>query len=177
VDSRYAEPHNNLGNALRARGRSQEAEEHYAKALRLRPEYLEAQHSLLTSLALDLAQDVNDSMKYPQLITALRVPDRWEQDCLNLGTDRLVSIAAMPNVHLAVLPLAGLKPDFPLSAFCVFDDRLVTVETFHAEVSSRDPKDIEIYLEIFQKFSESALHGEEAMRFLRSRAQRLRGLG
>jgi hypothetical protein len=52
------------------------------------PDYLEAQHSLLTNLALDLAEDVNNQMPYPQLIKALRVPERWEQDCLNLGTDR-----------------------------------------------------------------------------------------
>lgn len=52
------------------------------------PDYLEAQHSLLTNLALDLANGVNDRMSYPQLIKALRVPERWEQDCLGLGTDR-----------------------------------------------------------------------------------------
>jgi hypothetical protein len=52
------------------------------------PDYLEAQHSLLTNLALDLGENVNDRMPYPQLIKALRVPERWEQDCLNLGTDR-----------------------------------------------------------------------------------------
>jgi hypothetical protein len=52
------------------------------------PEYLEAQHSLLTNLALDLAENVNNRMPYPQLIKALRIPERWEQDCLNLGIDR-----------------------------------------------------------------------------------------
>lgn len=35
------------------------------------PDYLEAQHSLLTNLALDLAEDVNNQMPYPQLIKAL----------------------------------------------------------------------------------------------------------
>ncbi len=52
------------------------------------PDYLEAQHSLLTNLALDLAERVNDRMTYPSLIKALRVPERWEQDCLDLGTAR-----------------------------------------------------------------------------------------
>lgn len=52
------------------------------------PDYLEAQHSLLTNLALDLAEDVNDGMRYPELIRALRVPERWEPDCLKLGTHR-----------------------------------------------------------------------------------------
>jgi hypothetical protein len=52
------------------------------------PDYLEAQHSLLTNLALELAENVNERMPYPLLIKALRVPERWEQDCLHLGADR-----------------------------------------------------------------------------------------
>lgn len=52
------------------------------------PEYLEAQHSLLSSLALDLAEGVDTRTKYPQLIVALRVPARWEQECLDLGIHR-----------------------------------------------------------------------------------------
>ena len=52
------------------------------------PDFLEAQHSLLTNLALVLAEGVNDRMPYPELIKALRVPERWEQGCLDLGRDR-----------------------------------------------------------------------------------------
>ena len=52
------------------------------------PDFLEAQHSLLTNLALDLAEGVDNRMSYPELIKALRVPERWEQDCLDLGRDR-----------------------------------------------------------------------------------------
>jgi hypothetical protein len=36
------------------------------------PDFREAQHSLLTNLALDLAEGVNDRMPYPDLIKALR---------------------------------------------------------------------------------------------------------
>ncbi|HEY3956912.1 MAG TPA: hypothetical protein VGM53_26375 [Streptosporangiaceae bacterium] len=52
------------------------------------PDFLEAQHSLLTNPALDLAEGVSNRMPYPELIKALRVPERWEQDCLDLGRDR-----------------------------------------------------------------------------------------
>jgi hypothetical protein len=51
-------------------------------------DYLEAQYSLLTNLALDLAEGVNIRTSYPNLIKALRVPQYWEQDCLDLGTAR-----------------------------------------------------------------------------------------
>jgi hypothetical protein len=50
--------------------------------------FLEAQPSLLTNLALDLAEGANDRMPYPELIKALRVPECWEQGCLELGRDR-----------------------------------------------------------------------------------------
>ena len=59
------------------------------------PDYLEAQHSLLIGLALDLAEDVNDRMPYPQLIRALRVPERWEQYCLDLGTDLSFAVSVL----------------------------------------------------------------------------------
>jgi hypothetical protein len=52
------------------------------------PDYLEAQHSLLTNLALDLAEGAHARMSYPELIKALRVPKRWEEACLALGTAR-----------------------------------------------------------------------------------------
>ena len=53
------------------------------------PDYLEAQHSLLTSLALDLAEGVNDRTPgTPPPSRRLVVPQRWEQDRLGLGTAR-----------------------------------------------------------------------------------------
>lgn len=49
---------------------------------------VEAQHSLLTNLALDLVPEATVDMKYPALIMKLRVPEYWEEDCLQLGRDR-----------------------------------------------------------------------------------------
>jgi len=52
------------------------------------PDFLEAQHSLLTNLALDLGEGTHNAMVYPALIAALRVPECWEKECLKLGRDR-----------------------------------------------------------------------------------------
>lgn len=52
------------------------------------PDYVEAQHSLLTNLALDLAEGADKTMHYPELIRRLKISQRWEQDCLDLGTSR-----------------------------------------------------------------------------------------
>jgi hypothetical protein len=78
------------------------------------PDFLEAQHSLLTNLALDLAEGVNDRMSYPELIKALRVPERWEQDCLDLGRDRrhapVGAHAALGGSRGAAAPSADVQP-------------------------------------------------------------------
>lgn len=52
------------------------------------PDYLEAQHSLLTNLALDLGQHARTGMSFPELIEELRVPWRLVDQCLELGRKR-----------------------------------------------------------------------------------------
>lgn len=52
------------------------------------PDFLEAQHSLLTNLAIDLADGVTTRTPYPDLIKALKVPERLEPECLDLGIKR-----------------------------------------------------------------------------------------
>lgn len=88
--------------------------------------------------------------------------------------DRIASLARMSNITVGVIPANGLKSDFPMTAFCVFDRRLVTVETFHAEISSRDPKDVEVYLDVFREMDRFARHGDDAVSFLAEIAEELR---
>ncbi|MFD7735798.1 Scr1 family TA system antitoxin-like transcriptional regulator [Kitasatospora phosalacinea] len=40
-------------------------------------------------------------------------------------------------------------------------DRLVIVETFHSEITTREPKEVALYLSTFAKFNAAALHGNE----------------
>lgn len=91
--------------------------------------------------------------------------------------DRITSLSKMPNITVGIIPFDGLKTDFPMTAFCIFDRRLVTVETFHAEISSRDPKDIEVHLDVFREMDGLALHGDDARAFLDEVATELRQAG
>ncbi|WP_018654031.1 helix-turn-helix domain-containing protein [Actinomadura flavalba] len=79
--------------------------------------------------------------------------------------DRLISVSRLSNVSLSVLPMGGPKPDAPTSAFVIFDRRLVTIEIPHAEITTRDPQDIQLYLQKFAGFEQIAVTGE-AMRNL-----------
>ncbi|MFC6983865.1 helix-turn-helix domain-containing protein [Streptomyces cirratus] len=93
---------------------------------------------------------------------------RWrisEPVVMALQLDRLVSVSRLPNVSLGVVPSDRRMPDFPMTCFSLHDDRLVIVETFHSEVTTRDPKDIQIYLDTFGRFAAVAVYGD-AMRAL-----------
>lgn len=80
-----------------------------------------------------------------------------------MGTqmDRIVSLSRLPNVTIGVVPLDRQMPNFPMTCFSAHDDRLVIIETFHAEVTTRDPKDVQVYLSTFAQFDAVALHGDE----------------
>ncbi|MFJ5065647.1 helix-turn-helix domain-containing protein [Kitasatospora sp. NPDC088556] len=80
-----------------------------------------------------------------------------------MGTqmDRLVSLSRLPNVTIGVVPLDRQMPNFPMTCFSAHDDRLVIVETFHSEVTTRDPRDVQVYLSTFAQFDAVAVHGNE----------------
>ncbi|MFI1518939.1 helix-turn-helix domain-containing protein [Kitasatospora cineracea] len=75
--------------------------------------------------------------------------------------DRIVSVSRLPGVDVRVVPLAGFREDVPGHSFVVRDDRLVTVETVHAELVVTDPRDVELYVRKFERFSSAASAGED----------------
>ncbi|ONI54978.1 MULTISPECIES: helix-turn-helix transcriptional regulator [unclassified Streptomyces] len=79
--------------------------------------------------------------------------------------DRLVSASRLPSVEIRVVPIEGRKYDIPNHAFVIQDDRVVAVETVHAEVVVTDPRDVSLYVSKFDGFSETAVSGD-AMRAL-----------
>ncbi|MFF7634427.1 helix-turn-helix domain-containing protein [Kitasatospora sp. NPDC008050] len=91
---------------------------------------------------------------------------RWlicDQLIMATQLDRLVSFSRLPNVRIGILPLSRRMPDFPMTCFSSYDDHIVIVETFHSEVTTRDPKDLDIYVETFDRFSSAAAYGEEML--------------
>ncbi|MDT0306943.1 helix-turn-helix transcriptional regulator [Streptomyces sp. DSM 44917] len=80
--------------------------------------------------------------------------------------DRLISLSHLPNVTIGILPLSRPMPDFPMNCFSAHDDRLVIVETFHAEITTRNPRDVALYLATFASFDSVALHGNDMRRLL-----------
>ncbi|QCD58000.1 helix-turn-helix domain-containing protein [Streptomyces hawaiiensis] len=79
--------------------------------------------------------------------------------------DRIVSVSRLPNVDVRVVPLDAPQRDVPGHSFVIRDDRVVTVETTHAEVVVTDPRDVSLYVEKFDRFASVSVAGD-AMRDL-----------
>ncbi|MFG2113310.1 DUF5753 domain-containing protein [Streptomyces sp. NPDC048718] len=88
---------------------------------------------------------------------------RWlvsEPTVMALQLDRLVSVSRLPHVSVGIVPAGIRMPDFPMTCFSLHDDRLVIVETFHSEITTTDPKDVQLYAETFDRFAAVALYGD-----------------
>ncbi|WP_406088269.1 helix-turn-helix domain-containing protein [Kitasatospora purpeofusca] len=77
--------------------------------------------------------------------------------------DRITALSRLPNVHIGVVPLSAGMTEVSSSSFIVYDNRLVIVEIPHAEISTTDPKDVDLYLTRFRRFEQVSLEGD-AMR-------------
>ncbi len=75
--------------------------------------------------------------------------------------DKLISMSRFPNIVIGVIPQRGEKPGLPTSAFALFDTRLATIEVPHAEITTTEIQDIELYVNKFRKFERVAVTGEE----------------
>jgi transcriptional regulator with XRE-family HTH domain len=76
--------------------------------------------------------------------------------------DRLLGLAGLDTVELAVLAQAAELPKATSHSFEIFDDHLVVVETITAELGVRDPEDIELYTRLFEMYWQIAAHREDA---------------
>ncbi|GGZ26270.1 transcriptional regulator [Streptomyces inusitatus] len=76
--------------------------------------------------------------------------------------DKLIAMSRMPNIRIGIVPLSAAMPGLPTSSFVLFDGRLVIVEIPHAEITTSEMRDIELYVDKFQMFDRVALSGEGA---------------
>lgn len=88
--------------------------------------------------------------------------------------DRLLVLAGLDTVALAVLPWSARLPTSPDHNFVVLDDRLVLVETVNAELAVRDADDIALYTRLFELLWQSAVQGEQASALISVVARELR---
>ena len=76
--------------------------------------------------------------------------------------DRLLVLAGLDTVELAVLRWDAELPRAMTHSFDIYDDQLVLVETVTAELGVRDSEDIALYIKLFELYWNIAEHGEQA---------------
>jgi len=76
--------------------------------------------------------------------------------------DRLLAVSALPSVSLGIIPARARMTLAPENAFLIFDQRMVMIETYSAELTITQPREIAVYEKAFAWLSESAVHGRQA---------------
>ncbi|WP_171169551.1 helix-turn-helix transcriptional regulator [Streptomyces sp. I05A-00742] len=83
-------------------------------------------------------------------------------DVMKGQLDRLVSAVRLPRLSLGLIPRSARMSIWPGNSFSMFDDNLVLVETYSAELSVTQPREIELYSKAFALLRQSAVYGSVA---------------
>lgn len=70
--------------------------------------------------------------------------------------DRLLTLAGLDTIELAIIPFGAELPLVLHNGFWVYDDHLVLVETFSAELQLRDADDVALYIKVFETLWKAA---------------------
>lgn len=86
--------------------------------------------------------------------------------------NRLVGVIGMDTVELGIIPFSASLKIPPANGFWIFDERLVIVEDWHAELWVDDRASVATYLRVWETLDESAVYGADAHRII-TRAGRM----
>lgn len=75
--------------------------------------------------------------------------------------DRLLAVMRLTRLSLGIIPRSAPLGIWPGNSFSMFDDKLVLVETYSAEFSVTQPREIELYTKAFALLQQSAVYGTE----------------
>ncbi|MEE1826857.1 helix-turn-helix transcriptional regulator [Streptomyces sp. BE20] len=140
----------------------------YARAVFGRRDLSEEQLSRAVAARLARQQSLYDTTKTLRFVMTEPVL-RWRlvPAAMMAGQlDRIISVSRLSHVDIRIVPLAAPQTDVPAHSFVIRDDRMVTVETIHAEVVVTDPRDTEAYVQKFDGFAARALSGDDMRRMV-----------
>lgn len=76
--------------------------------------------------------------------------------------DRVLGVMALTNVSIGIIPATAGLGAHTQTAFWIFDDDLVKVETLTAALDITRPDEIEIYVTVFEQMRRAAKYGRSA---------------
>ncbi|MEU6578163.1 helix-turn-helix transcriptional regulator [Streptomyces sp. NPDC046805] len=80
-------------------------------------------------------------------------------DVMKGQLDRLLAVMRLPRLSLGIVPRSAPAAIWPGNSFSMFDSKLVLVETYSAELSVSQPREIELYAKAFALLQQSAVYG------------------
>jgi hypothetical protein len=83
-------------------------------------------------------------------------------DVMRGQLDRLLASISLPRLNLGIIPMRSLYHVWPGNAFIMFDDRMVMVETYSAELTVTQPRELALYAKAFALLHRSAVYGRPA---------------
>lgn len=90
--------------------------------------------------------------------------------------DRLLAVMSLPRLSLGIIPSTAPMDIWPGNSFSLFDDRLVVVETFSAELNVTQPREIALYFKAFSLLQRAAVHGQPARQLITNAMNHYRAL-
>jgi hypothetical protein len=76
--------------------------------------------------------------------------------------DRLISLTSLRNVRLGIISADTQFVVDPRHSFWLYNNDLVRIETYSAELNLRQPQEIELYTSIFESHAGIASYGAAA---------------
>ncbi len=80
-------------------------------------------------------------------------------DVMRGQLDRLLAAMSLPRLSLGIIPTRSPCDIWPGNAFIMFDDQMVMVETYSAELTIAQPREIALYAKAFALLQRSAVYG------------------
>ncbi|SDT29770.1 Transcriptional regulator, contains XRE-family HTH domain [Streptomyces sp. TLI_053] len=90
--------------------------------------------------------------------------------------DRLSGVIGLDTVTLGIVPFEAQLALPPANGFWIYDERLVIVEDWHAELWLEQPENVALYTRVWDTLADAAAFGSEAHRVLRRCRRALGGV-
>lgn len=74
----------------------------------------------------------------------------------------LLTVSALPNVSLGVIPVAQRRPQLPVENFWIYDNAQVNVELVSGYLTLTQPSEVKAYSDTYTKLAGMAVHGARA---------------
>jgi transcriptional regulator with XRE-family HTH domain len=75
---------------------------------------------------------------------------------------RVLEASTLPRVRLGIIPTTAVHAVWPIHGFWIFDQRMVRIETYTAELTVIQPRELALYVKAFDGLARSAVYGQDA---------------